>query len=147
MYRIERSALVPYSARQMFDLVNEVTRYPEFLPWCGGTELIEGSEERTKASITIAYRGVHKTFTTSNRIVPGERMDIELVDGPFSHLVGHWRFKPLDENACKISLELEFGFSNRVAGMVIGPVFRHIADSMVEAFCRRAGEVYGPARI
>ncbi|MEA3290964.1 MAG: type II toxin-antitoxin system RatA family toxin [Pseudomonadota bacterium] len=143
MYTIERSALVPHSARQMFDLVNDVSGYPDFLPWCGGTCLIEESAERITASITIAFKGVHKEFTTSNRITQGEMIEIELVDGPFSHLVGHWRFKALDESACKISLALDFGFSNRVAGMVVGPVFKHIADSMVESFCRRASEVYG----
>lgn len=148
MYSIERSALVPHSARQMFDLVNDVSGYPEFLPWCGGTHLIEESAERITASITIAFKGVHKDFTTSNRITPGEMIEIELVDGPFSHLVGHWHFKVLDESACKISLALEFGFSSRVAGMVVGPVFKHIADSMVESFCKRALEIYsGPASV
>ena len=143
MYNINRSALVPYSDQKMFDLVNDVKDYNNFLPWCGGAEVIEENDDTKVASVTIAFKGIHKTFTTSNTLSRPAEIRITLVDGPFSRLEGLWTFKPLDENACKLSLDLDFDFSNRVVGAVIGPVFRIIADSMIDSFCKRAEEIYG----
>ena len=143
MYNINRSALVPYSAEQMFELVNNVEKYPEFLPWCGGSAVLEDHGDVTVASVTIAFKGVHKTFSTRNRLSPPEKLQLEMVDGPFSRLQGTWRFKALDTNACKISLDLDFDFSNRVVGAVIGPVFKKIADTMIDSFAKRAEELYG----
>ena len=143
MYKINRSALVPYSAQQMYELVNDVDSYRDFLPWCGGSRTIEKTDDSSVASVDIAFKGVHKTFTTSNRLAPGESIHMAMVDGPFSALEGRWSFKELDENACKICLDLDFAFSNRVVGAVIGPVFKIIADSMLDSFVKRAEELYG----
>lgn len=143
MYNINRSALVPYSDQKMFDLVNDVKGYKNFLPWCGGSEVLEENDDTKVASVTIAFKGIHKTFTTSNTLSRPAEIRITLVDGPFSRLEGIWTFKALDENACKLSLDLDFDFSNRVVGAVIGPVFRIIADSMIDSFCKRAEEIYG----
>ncbi len=142
MYNINRSALVPYSDQKMFDLVNDVKDYKNFLPWCGGAEVIEEDENTKVASVTIAFKGIHKTFTTSNTLSRQAEIKLTMVDGPFSKLEGTWTFKALDENACKLSLDLDFDFSNRIVGAVIGPVFKIIADSMIDSFCKRAGEIY-----
>ncbi len=142
MYNINRSALVPYSAQKMFDLVNDVDHYQDFLPWCGGSKMIEEDETTSLASVTISFKGVHKTFTTANELVRPEQIKLKLVDGPFSSLEGTWTFKPLDENACKLGLDLDFDFSNRLVGAVIGPVFKLIADSMIDSFVKRAEALY-----
>jgi len=142
MYNINRSALVPYSAQQMFDLVNDIDHYKDFLPWCGGSKMIEEDETSSLASVTIAFKGVHKTFTTANKLIRPAEIKLELVDGPFSKLEGTWTFKQLDEHACKLSLDLDFDFSNRLVGAVIGPVFKIIANSMIESFVKQAEARY-----
>ena len=142
MYTIRRSALVPYSDQRMFDLINDVDDYKQFLPWCGDSEIIEDADDQRTASVTIAFKGVHKTFTTRNTLSPHEEIKIEMVDGPFSQLEGTWKFKSLDENACKISLDLDFSFSNRIVDAMIGPVFKIIANSMLDSFVKRASELY-----
>ena len=141
MYKVERSALVMHSAAHMSELVNDVDHYHEFLPWCGGSRVLSRDEAGYTASVDIAFKGLKKTFTTRNtRQVEGEieRTDITLVDGPFSELTGNWLFEPISEGASRISLRLEFGFSNKLVEKVVGPVFKAIADSMVDSFCRRA---------
>lgn len=143
MYNINRSALISYSAEKMFDLVNDVDRYQQFLPWCGGSKKLEESEHNSVASVTISFKGVHKTFTTANQLERPKQIKLTLIDGPFSQLEGTWTFKPLDDNACKLNLDLDFDFSNRLVGSVIGPVFKIIADSMIESFIKRADELYG----
>ena len=99
---VKKSALVMYSARQMFDLVNDVESYPEFLPWCGSTILLSRTEDKVCAELEVARLGVSQKFSTCNRMVPGVSMDIELVEGPFKHLKGGWVFKALREDACKV---------------------------------------------
>lgn len=143
MNTIKRSALVPYSAQEMFDLVSDIGAYGEFLPWCGGARVLSRDEHTVVASIEIAYKGLHKAFTTRNQLFPGNRMEMRLVQGPFSHLEGQWTFQPLGERASKISLDLQFEFSSRLAGLAMGPVFGGIANSLVDSFRRRAAEVYG----
>jgi ribosome-associated toxin RatA of RatAB toxin-antitoxin module len=140
---IRKSALVPYSADAMYGLVADVERYGEFLPWCGGARILARADDALTASVDIAYRGVHKSFTTRNRLEPGRSMEMQLVDGPFRKLHGYWRFDPLDAEACKVSLDLDFDFSNRLLGMVIGPVFESIANSLVDSFRSRAEALYG----
>ena len=142
MERVERSALVPYSAEQMYQLVADIPRYPEFLKWCGGTEILSSEGETLTASITIAFKGLHKSFTTCNRMRPHESISVQLVDGPFSYLEGSWLFIPLDDTASKIELDLSFDFSSRVLSKIVGPVFSQIANSQVEAFHRRAQQLY-----
>jgi len=139
---ISKSALVTHSAAEMFALVDNVSLYKEFLPWCGGSEELSRNEDEVKASVTISHSGLNKTFTTLNRLQKNKMIEIKLVDGPFKHLHGFWRFDPLAEDACKISLELEYEFSNMLLGLAIGPVFSQIANSMVDSFCERAEVVY-----
>jgi ribosome-associated toxin RatA of RatAB toxin-antitoxin module len=130
----------------MFDLVNDVDNYQNFLPWCGGSEVLKENENTRVASVTIAFKGIHKTFTTSNTSSPPTNINLKMVDGPFSKLEGTWSFKALGESACKLQLDLNFDFSNRIAGAVIGPVFKIIADSMVHSFCKRAEAIYGVSK-
>ncbi len=132
-----------YSARQMFDLVNDVESYPEFLPWCSSTTLLSRTEEQVCAELEVARIGVSQRFTTCNRFVPGKYMDIKLVEGPFKHLSGRWEFKALREDACKVELELDFVFSGKLINAAFGAVFNQIANTLVDAFCKRADEVYG----
>ena len=142
MFAVQRSALVMHSAGNMFTLVNDVARYAEFLPWCGGSEELSRTEHEVIASITIAFKGVNKTFTTKNQLIGNEKTVLTLIDGPFSALSGVWEFTPLAEHASKISLDLEFDFPSQVIGKVIGPVFKIIANSMIESFRNRADEIY-----
>ncbi len=144
MYTVTRSALVRHSARKMFILVDDVDRYQEFLPWCGGSEVISRTGEEVIASIKIAYKGVEKSFTTRNQLVGTQKIILTLVDGPFSKLNGNWEFIQLEENASKVQLNLQFDFSNRLLRAVVGSVFRRIADSMVDSFVKRAEEIYAP---
>ena len=127
----------------MYDLVNDVSRYQEFLPWCGGSRFVSKHDSGYTASITISFKGIKKSFSTRNDVIPNQRTDMCLVDGPFSELAGNWQFVPLGETSSKIALELSFDFSNRVVGAVVGPIFNSIADSMVDSFCKRAEQVYG----
>ena len=132
-----------YSAAQMFELVDRIELYPQFLPWCRSTAVLQRTEEEIKATIVMAKGAVNKSFTTRNRRYPNERIDLSLVDGPFRRLEGSWLFQALDEQACKVSLELEFEFSNRLLKLAVGPVFHAIADTLVDSFQRRAVELYG----
>ncbi|MFP8966372.1 type II toxin-antitoxin system RatA family toxin [Pokkaliibacter sp. CJK22405] len=143
MATVERSALVMHSAQEMFDIVNDVKAYPEFLPWCSGTTVISEDSQEMTASIEVAKAGFHYRFTTKNTLQPPERITLSLVEGPFKTLVGEWYFKPLAEDACKVSLTLTFEFANKLAGMAMGKVFNQIATTMVDAFCQRAEKVCG----
>lgn len=140
---VHKSVLLGYSAEQMFALVDRVEDYPQFLPWCGGVDVKERSEERLVATIQINYHGIKQTFTTENSNQPPTLMKMSLVEGPFKHLEGTWVFKPLREDACKIDFELHYEFSSRLLENLIGPVFNMIANSFVESFRKRAEAVYG----
>ena len=140
---IRRTALVPYTPREMFDLVSDIESYPEFLPWCSGARVLLREGDEVRASIDISKGALHKSFTTLNREQPGKMIEMRLIEGPFRRLEGFWRFDPLGEQACKVSLDLEFDFATRMLGLVVGPVFSQIANSLVEAFHRRAEVVYG----
>lgn len=143
MTTINKSALVPYSPAQMFDLVDNIEAYPEFLPWCSSTRVISRDDDLVRATIELSRGGVEKAFTTANRNQKNKMIEIRLVDGPFKRLDGFWRFDALGDDGCKISLDLEFEFSSRMLGMVVGPVFSQIANSLVDAFHKRAKDVYG----
>lgn len=143
MHKVQRSILVPYSAGQMFDLVADVEKYPEFMPWCGGTEVQSRNEHGMQASVTISFAGLKQTFTTRNTHTHPTHIKLELVDGPFSMLVGNWEFQPLTEDACKVLFTLEYAFSNRALEMVVGPVFNRIATSFIDSFTKRAQAMYG----
>jgi ribosome-associated toxin RatA of RatAB toxin-antitoxin module len=140
---INKSALVPYSPAEMFGLVDDIEAYPEFLPWCRKTHVISRDEDTVRATIELSKGGVEKAFTTCNRNQKNKMIEIRLVDGPFKRLDGYWRFDPLGEEGCRISLALEFEFASRMLGMVVGPVFNQIANSLVDAFQKRARQVYG----
>jgi ribosome-associated toxin RatA of RatAB toxin-antitoxin module len=143
MTTIHRSAIVPYSAHQMFDLVADIPSYPKFLPWCGGARITSAQGDEVIAAIDIAYSGVHRTFSTRNLLQRDKMMEIQLLEGPFSYLQGFWQFKALDEQSCKISLDLEFDVANRIVGLALTPVFSNIANQLVDRFHRRATELYG----
>jgi ribosome-associated toxin RatA of RatAB toxin-antitoxin module len=143
MTTIHRSALVPYSAHQMFDLVADIPSYPKFLPWCGGARIASAQGDEVIAAIDIAYSGVHRTFSTRNLLQRDKMMEIQLLEGPFSYLQGFWQFKALDEQSSKISLDLEFDVANRIVGLALTPVFSNIANQLVDRFHRRATELYG----
>lgn len=143
MKSISRTALVPYQAEQMFALVDDIAAYPEFLPWCSAARVLAQQEDYIDAEVEIAKAGVRKTFVTRNRRQSGKVIEMRLVRGPFHHLQGLWQFAALGDQGCKISLDLQFEFSNMILSATVGPVFQQIGNSLVDAFCRRAEEVYG----
>jgi ribosome-associated toxin RatA of RatAB toxin-antitoxin module len=146
MKTVQKSVLIWYTAQQMFDLVVDVEHYAEFLPWCDQARAVERDEHGMLAEIGIAFAGIHQKFTTRNTHVPGREVNVKLVSGPFSDLDGHWTFTPVGEpgeHACRIDLELKYGFRNMALAALVGPVFDKIASTMVEAFVKRAGQVYG----
>ncbi len=132
-----------HSAEQMFDLVNNINAYPEFVPDCADAKVLEQNEEFITASLKIAKGGLSKWFTTKNTLLPENKIQMQLVEGPFKRLSGGWSFVPLDKNACKVILTLEFEFKNRLIQMAFGKVFNEVANNMVAAFINRAKTVYG----
>ncbi|MHB1565448.1 MAG: type II toxin-antitoxin system RatA family toxin [Acidiferrobacter sp.] len=142
MTTISKTALVAYSADEMYALVGDVGSYPQFLPWCSGSRILEQSPSSVTAEIDMAFGGIRRTFTTCNTLGRG-RMDIRLVQGPFSRLEGSWRFQQVAELGSRISLYLEFDFSNRLLELAVGPVFSTIANSLVDNFKKRARDIYG----
>ena len=143
MALVEKSVLVEYSAPRMHALVDDVARYAEFLPWCGGTEVLSREGDVTHAEIRIEYRGIRQRFSTENRSQPPHLIEMRLLDGPFRQLDGSWHFKPLGEQACKIEFRLHYEFSSRLLEKLVGPVFHYIANTFVEAFVKRAQQLYG----
>ncbi len=143
MTTIERNALVPYTPHQMFELVNNIEDYPRFLPWCSTSEILSRSEKEIEATIDVAWSGIHKSFTTRNILHPNERMEMTLVKGPFKSLEGRWSFIPVGEHGCKVHMELEFELTGNILDKFFQPIFTTIANSLVDAFCKRAVEVYG----
>ena len=143
MAKVEKSVLVGYSASQMYALVDQVEHYPDFLPWCGGTQLEHRDGQLTRATILIDYRGIRQSFRTENTTSPPEFIEIRLVSGPFRRLDGTWHFIALSDSACRIDFRMDYEFSSRVLERLVGPVFQVIANSFVDAFMRRAEKVYG----
>lgn len=143
MAHVSRNALVPYSSEQMFKLVDDVSSYPEFLPWCADARELSRDVDLVEASVTISKSTVQKTFTTQNLLQPYKMIEMKLVDGPFKHLHGFWQFDALKENACKVSLDLEYEFSSKLLGMAVGPVFNQIANTLVDSFVKQARVKYG----
>ena len=141
MKTVQKSVLIWYTAQEMFDLVVDVEHYPLFLPWCDQARVVERFENGMVAEIGIAFAGIHQKFTTRNTHVPGREVHVKLVNGPFSNLDGHWMFTPVGDNgerACRIDLELQYGFQNIALAALVGPVFDKIASTMVDAFVKRA---------
>jgi ribosome-associated toxin RatA of RatAB toxin-antitoxin module len=146
MKNIHKSVLIWYTPEEMFRLVTDVARYPEFLPWCDRARVLETDNQGMLAEVGISVGGIQQTFTTRNEHVEGRSVGMSLVQGPFSKLSGVWRFIPVGDGtqrACKVELELQYGFSSKTLAAIVGPVFDKIAASMVDAFVKRAETVYG----
>lgn len=146
MPQVSKSVLVPYSAENMFDLVDAVERYPEFMPWCADASVAQREEGITRATLHISFRGVRQSFTTENFKERPHEMHVKLVEGPFRSLDGTWRFVPLAADACRIEFDLRYEFSNRILEKLIGAVFQYIASTLVDAFIRRAKDIHGAGR-
>jgi ribosome-associated toxin RatA of RatAB toxin-antitoxin module len=140
---VEKSALVKFSAQQMFDLVNDIEAYPRFLPWCGGSRILKREGDIVEAELLISKGGFKKSFSTRNVIDEGGRITVSLLEGPFTYLEGTWDFMPLREDASKISLNLEFEMPGVLASLAFGAVFHQICNTMVSSFTQRAKEIYG----
>jgi ribosome-associated toxin RatA of RatAB toxin-antitoxin module len=139
---VKKLVLIEQSATRMFELVDRVEDYPKFLPWCGGTQLIDRNEQITAARIHVNYHGMRTDFSTRNDKTIPRHMTIKLVDGPFHHLEGTWDFTPLGDTACKIEFRLHYEFSSKLLQKALGPVFHHIANTFVDSFVRRAERVH-----
>jgi len=142
MALVEKTVLVPYTAEQMYDLVEQHERYSEFLPWCGQAHVDYRDGTTTRATLQISYHGVKQSFSTENTTDRPRMIAIRLASGPFRRLHGTWRFVPLGDFGCKVDFRLEYEFSSKVLEKIVGPVFSHIANTFVDAFARRAEQLY-----
>jgi ribosome-associated toxin RatA of RatAB toxin-antitoxin module len=143
MAQVDKTVLVEYGCEQMFSLVRDVEQYPRFLPWCSGAAVQADGGSVVRASLDIDYHGVRTSFSTENIYQPPSSIEMRLLHGPFKHLHGTWKFTALGDTACKIQLRLVYEFSNRILEKLVGPVFGFIANSLVDAFVRRAEQLYG----
>jgi len=139
---VQRSALLPYPTYKMFDLVNNVIYYHEFLPWCGKCTVFEQDDKHMIAEVKIVKAGIKQSFITHNILTPHQKIEINLVSGPFSQLHGIWNFHELDVNSCKVSLDLVFDYSNKLIKLSLGPIFNKAADKMLNCFCERAKQIF-----
>ncbi len=143
MRQISKSAIVPYSARQMFELVDDIDAYCEFLPWCSRSEVLSRTSDTVDAVLELQKGALSKSFTTRNEHKKFEAIDISLLGGPFRALSGGWRFEALGDKGSQVSLELAFEFESRMVDLVLGTFFEEIISSLVTAFTQRAAEIYG----
>ncbi len=143
MTTVNHSVLVPYTPAEMFDLVDDVDKYDEFLPWCIKSDVLERDEGVVKAMLQVGMESMHKSFTTANHRHPRDRIEMRLIEGPFRHLQGTWSFTAVDEASCEVKLSMEFEFSSLLLRMAFGKIFQKALDMMVDAFKKRAIEVYG----
>jgi ribosome-associated toxin RatA of RatAB toxin-antitoxin module len=142
---ITRSAIVPHSARAMYALVEDIESYPRFLPWCAEAKVHERRPGETRATLTARLSGLRQSFTTRNENRPDAAIDMRLVQGPFRTFAGAWRFRPLSAHSCEIEFTLQYEMASRALGKLLEPLFDRIANTMVDAFTRRAEEVHGGA--
>ncbi|TNF69508.1 MAG: type II toxin-antitoxin system RatA family toxin [Gammaproteobacteria bacterium] len=143
MSKVEKSATVSYSAEAMFNLVNDIEAYSEFLPWCSKAEVLKRTDDLVEGKLYVAKGGFEKSFATRNRLKKNKEMTLELLEGPFKKLYGLWQFNEIDDHSCTVNFTMEFEFSNPFMAMTVGMVFNNIANTMLDAFCKRADEVYG----
>ncbi len=146
MKTVHKSVLIWYSPEEMYALVTGVDDYPKFLPWCDHAKTLAAHAAGMTAEIGISFSGIRQTFTTCNEHLPGRQVAMRLVKGPFSRLDGQWNFLPLGDGAqraCRVEFRLHYGFDNATLGRLVGPVFDKIAGSLVDAFVKRAAQVYG----
>lgn len=123
--------------------MDDIESYHAFLPWCSSSRVQSRTEEEVRGVLELTHSGIHKSFTTLNRLQKDKMIEIRLVEGPFRQLEGFWRFEPLAENACKVRLDMDFEFTNKLVALAFGPVFNHVTNTLVDAFCQRAVAVYG----
>ena len=140
MPTVSKSAIVAAPCERIFDLVDDCERYPDFLPWCTGVEVIERTQATTTARLRIDYRGLKTTIATRNRRRRPESLALELVEGPFERFQGEWRFTPLGAEGCRAEFRLEYHFAGAALEALLGPLFGYIAETLVEGFVRRAEE-------
>ena len=139
---VSRSALVPFSAAQMYALVNDIESYPKFVPWCSRTTSQTLSPKQKQATLYFSRGAIKTSFTTKNTLTPDQEILLELVDGPFSHLKGDWKFVDIDDNGSRVQLDLEFELSSRMLKIALESFFSQICDRLVNSFVQRANEVY-----
>ena len=142
MAKISRSALVMYSCEQMYDLVNDVEAYPEFIPNCADAKCLSKTDDMMEGALQISKAGISKWFSTVNKLTKNQQIELSLKDGPFSTLNGVWTFIELDEKACKVELNIDFEFSSKMIELAFGGIFNHVVTNMVTAFTQRAKQVY-----
>jgi len=140
--RVSRSAIVEHSAESLYALIEDIESYPTFLPWCREASVQSRIENRTLATLRVGVRGIKQSFTTENRNTPGRAIQMRLVEGPFKHFAANWRLTPLGPNAVRVEFAMVYEFSSRILAKLLEPVFSQIADTMVEAFVRRADALY-----
>lgn len=145
MHSVRRSVLVPYRCEQMFDLVADVERYPEFMPWCGGAHVESRNQTGMQATLQIHFAGIRQSFTTRNEHRYPHEITVHLVSGPFSSLSGRWLFQSLGEQGCKVLYTMQYAFASRALSAVVGPVFNRIAGSFIDSFTKRAHVLYQKA--
>ncbi len=143
MKKISRQIFVPYTAEQMFNLINDVAKYPEFLPWCSQAEIEKETKKSMTATLTLSKGGMSKSFTTQNKLDPSKSIDLELVEGPFKDFAGKWLFEPIGATDCKVSCEIGFEFSSYMLEMMFGAAFEQITTNLIDAFEERAKQIYG----
>ena len=142
MPTIQREKIVPYSPKQIFDLVNQISAYPEFIPYCKSASILKQKQDELHAKLDFAKGGLHKSFTTCNRLQIDKMIEVKLLDGPFQQLEGFWHFESIPEG-CLIRLNMEFEFSNKLVATIFGPLFNAMTNKLVEVFAERAQKMYG----
>jgi len=143
MIEISKRTVVPYTPEEMYVLVNDIESYPAFLPWCTAAKISNQQKESLTASLSLAVGKIKQSFTTENTMQDGSRINMQLIEGPFKHLSGYWKFNPEDEQSCHIHLHMNFEFKNKIIKHTLGKVFYKVMDSMVESFVQRAQQIYG----
>ncbi len=143
MPEISRTALVSHSPLQMFNVVNDVDRYGEFLPFCARGERLSGDEATAVCRVHLRKGPLRQSFTTRNRLAPPARIDLDLADGPFRSLTGSWRFDQIGQDACRVTMSVQFEFASALIGRTFGTVFKVVTAQVVDAFCDRADDLYG----
>ena len=141
MPKVSRSSLIMQPAEKMYGLVADVESYPEFLPWCTGARVLKKEGEWVEAALDLSKGSLGYEFSTRNRMIENESIEMSLLSGPFSQLQGVWTFKALGAEGCKVSLELDFEISNPLLRATVGAVFSKAMNKMVDAFCQRAEQI------
>ena len=143
MTEISKTTVVPYTPEEMYVLVNDIESYPVFLPWCTAAKISFQQEESLTATLSLALGKIKQSFTTENTMQDGSRIDMQLIEGPFKHLSGYWRFIQEDEQSCYVQLHMHFEFKNKIIKHTLGKAFYKVMDTLVDSFVQRAQQIYG----